>query len=122
MLTFCGVRGKDEIKETTIFVGDKKIHIGVVHGLKNAEYGINAMKNGELQFDLVEVMACPEGCIGGAGQPFALHPERDKLSKGLYHTDDKVQIRYASKNPAIKEAYELLGNTVHDALHVHYNK
>ena len=121
-IKFCGVRGKEQIKEATIFVGDKKITIGVVYGLKNVEYVIEAMKKGELHFDLVEVMACPEGCIGGAGQPFALMPERDKRAKGLYHTDDAVQIRFSDKNPVMKEVYDLLGKDAHKALHVKYNK
>ncbi len=121
-LKFCGVRGKEKVKEATVFVGDKKIKIGVVYGLKEAENVIKAMENGEMYFDLVEVMACPEGCIGGAGQPFALNPERDKRAKGLYHTDERVQIKYSEKNPAMGYIYDLLGTEVHDALHVHYEK
>lgn len=121
-IKFCGVRGKEEIKEATIYVNNTKLKIGVVYGLKNAEYLINAMKNDELHFDLVEVMACPEGCIGGAGQPFAMIPERDKRAKGLYHTDDKTQIKFADKNPILNEVYKIVGNDTHKELHVHYNK
>lgn len=121
-IKFCGVRGKEEIKEATIYVNNTKLKIGVVYGLKNAEYLINAMKNDELHFDLVEVMACPEGCIGGAGQPFAMIPERDKRAKGLYHTDDRTQIKFADKNPILNEVYKIVGNDTHKELHVHYNK
>lgn len=121
-IKFCGVRGKEEIKEATIYVNNTKLKIGVVYGLKNAEHLINAMKNGELHFDLVEVMACPEGCIGGAGQPFAMIPERDKRAKGLYHTDDRTQIKFADKNPILNEVYKIVGNDTHKELHVHYNK
>lgn len=121
-IKFCGVRGKEEIKEATIYVNNTKLKIGVVYGLKNAEYLINAMKNNEMHFDLVEVMACPEGCIGGAGQPFAMIPERDKRAKGLYHTDDRTQIKFADKNPILSEVYKIVGNDTHKELHVKYNK
>lgn len=121
-LKFCGVRGKESVKEAVINVGGKELHIGVVHGLKEAERVIKAMEKGEMYFDLVEVMACPEGCIGGAGQPFAMHPERDKRAKGLYATDKRIQIKFSEKNPAMAEIYELLGDDVHHALHVHYDK
>jgi NADH-quinone oxidoreductase subunit G len=121
-IKFCGVRGKEQIKEATIYVDGKKLTIGVVYGLKNIEYVIQAMNNGEMHFDLVEVMACPEGCIGGAGQPVAMRPERDKRAKGLYHTDDSVQIKFADKNPMLKEVYEILGNDAHKELHVHYEQ
>ena len=41
--------------------------IAVVSGLKNADELIQKIKSGEVQYDFVEVMACPGGCIAGAG-------------------------------------------------------
>ena len=68
-------------------------------------------------------MACPEGCIGGAGQPFAISPERDKRAKGLYHTDERIQIKFSDKNPSIGYIYdEIIKGNAHDMLHVHYGK
>lgn len=118
-----GVRGKDDIKEAEIFVGDKKVKICVVHGLANAEKVIRRIENGEVYYDLIEVMACPEGCIGGAGQPFALYPERNKRAMGLYHSDNNIQIKFASKNPALGYIYDdLIKGKSHDMLHVKYDK
>lgn len=122
-IKFVGVRGKEEIKEATIQAMGREFKICVVHGLSNAEKIIKATENGELYYDLIEVMACPEGCIGGAGQPFAISPQRDKRAKSLYHTDDRIQIKFSGKNPSINYIYdEIVKDKAHDMLHVHYEK
>lgn len=122
-IKFVGVRGKEEIKEATIHAMGREFKICVVHGLSNAEKIIKATENGELYYDLIEVMACPEGCIGGAGQPFAISPQRDKRAKSLYHTDDRIQIKFSGKNPSINYIYdEIVKDKSHDMLHVHYEK
>lgn len=120
-LAFVGVRGKEEIKEAHVPFGDTTLHIAVVHGLKNAEYVIEGMKKGEMHYDLIEVMACPEGCIGGAGQPFALRPQRDMRAKGLYRADKLAQIKYSDKNPATNFVYDtIVKDKKHELLHVEY--
>ena len=122
-IKFIGVRGKEEIKEATIQALGREFKICVVHGLANAEKIIQATQSGEAYYDLIEVMACPEGCIGGAGQPFAISPERDKRAKGLYHTDERIQIKFSDKNPSIGYIYdEIIKGNAHDMLHVHYGK
>ncbi len=122
-IKFVGVRGKEEIKEATIQAMGREFKICVVHGLSNAEKIIKATENGELYYDLIEVMACPEGCIGGAGQPFAISPQRDKRAKSLYHTDDRIQIKFSGKNPSINYIYdEIVKDKAHDMLHVNYEK
>ena len=63
-----GQRGMVGIKEFDLPYGDSSLHIGVVSGLKNAETIIQRVKNGE-KFDFIEIMACPNGCINGGGQP-----------------------------------------------------
>lgn len=122
-LAFVGVRGKEEIKEAHTELDGKPLHVAVVHGLKNAEYIIQGIQSGELHYDLIEVMACPEGCIGGAGQPFAMRPERDMRAKGLYRADKLAQIKYSAKNPATAYVYnEVIKGRNHELLHVHYQK
>ncbi|MCX7715770.1 MAG: [FeFe] hydrogenase, group A [Clostridia bacterium] len=122
-LAFVGVRGKDGIKEAQLEVGGKTLRACVVHGLKNAEHVIQGIQSGQLHYDIIEVMACPEGCIGGAGQPFAMHPERDKRAKGLYHTDKAMQIKHSDKNPVLASVYSnIICGKQHEMLHVKYNK
>ncbi len=64
------VRGMEGIKMATVKVGDRDVRIAVVNGLKNAQPIIQEFMNtGRTEFDLVEVMACPGGCVSGAGHP-----------------------------------------------------
>ena len=65
----CGVRGLEGIKAFTVTAGDLTIRIAVANGLANADKLIAKVESGEEQFDFIEVMACPNGCIGGGGQP-----------------------------------------------------
>lgn len=118
-----GVRGKETLKEAVISVDGKEIRIGVVYGLKNAEELIGRMERGEIYYDIVEVMACPEGCIGGAGQPFALDSKRDKRAKSLYRTDRSMNLKFSSKHPDVAGIYnDVIKGRNHQMLHVHYNK
>ncbi len=117
-----GQRGLDGIKEFDLEYGDSKLHIAVVSGLANAESVIQRMKAGE-HFDFIEVMACPGGCISGAGQPYVMHEERDERIKGLYEADRLLSVRRAEENPLVTSLYEnVIGDRAHELLHVHYKK
>lgn len=120
-LTHLGVRGNDGIKEFDVPYGENKLHIAVVSGLKNAESILERMKNGE-HFDLVEVMACPGGCVCGAGQPFADLETKRERGKGLYAADGVSSIRRSEENPLMMSLYGgILKGHVHELLHVHYS-
>lgn len=101
----------------------KSIRIGIVSGLRNAEDLIEKIKSGEEHFDFIEVMACPGGCIAGAGQPFGLMEEKNERAKGLYKIDKVTQIKRSEENLVVKSLYEgLLKNRTKELLHVHYDK
>jgi len=120
-LTHLGVRGNDGIKEFDVPYGENKLHIAVVSGLKNAESILERMKAGE-HFDLVEVMACPGGCVCGAGQPFADLETKRERGKGLYAADGVSSIRRSEENPLMMSLYGgILKGHVHELLHVHYS-
>ena len=74
-IAFKGVRGDEGVKEAEVAYGDRTLKIAVVSGLGNARKIIERIKAGE-HYDFVEVMACPGGCVCGAGQPFALRDAR----------------------------------------------
>ncbi|MBE7029399.1 MAG: 4Fe-4S dicluster domain-containing protein [Ruminococcaceae bacterium] len=121
-IEFCGVRGMEAVKEATLNVGEKEIKIAVVHGLKNAQELLKKLENNEVYYDLVEVMACPGGCVGGAGQPLGFTPEKVKRAKGLYNADKVSQIKHSESNPTVLSLYDgVLKNRTHELLHVHYN-
>lgn len=121
-IAYRGVRGLDGVKETTIPYGDKELSIAIVSGLGNAEKLIQSIKNGEANYDFVEVMACPGGCIAGAGQPFSMWSDKEKRGKGLYEADISANIKRSEENPLVVPTYNgVLKGRVHELLHVHYS-
>lgn len=120
-LTTLGQRGTSGIKEFEIPYGEKALKVAVVSGLGNAEKIIKRLQTGE-HFDFIEIMACPEGCINGGGQPFATRKMRDDRSSGLYLADKTSTIRCAEKNPLIDDIYKnIINGRAHELLHVHYH-
>jgi NADH-quinone oxidoreductase subunit G len=119
-IAYQGVRGMKGVKETTVMYGDRELKIAVVSGLKNAGELIERIKDG-VHYDFVEVMACPGGCICGAGQPFAQTEARESRGKGLYAADKLCSIKSAEENPLMMTLYNgILKGRVHELLHVDY--
>ena len=122
-LEFDGVRGMEGTKEYTLHQGPKDIKIAVVSGLKNADNLIRKIKSGEVHYDLIEVMACPGGCINGGGQPFTSYENKVKRGEELYSIDKMTSIKYSSANPEMADLYNgILKGRSHELLHVHYGK
>ena len=102
-------------------VGEKTIRVGVVHGLKNARTLIAKMGASEEHFDLVEVMTCTTGCVGGAGQPIGRKEQKYARAEGLYEADRKTLIKSSQHNPILNALYEkITPERAHELLHVHY--
>ena len=119
---FLGVRGLEGVKELTVPYEGREIRIAIVSGLKNADTLIRKIKSGEIYYDFVEVMACPGGCICGAGQPVTDSEGKKRRSAGLYETDRMSTIKRSEENPVIMALYGgLLKGKVHKLLHVHYH-
>ena len=128
-LEFDEVRGLEGVKEAVIPLkednGDfpSEIRVAVCNGLGNAKALIKKLKAGEADFDFIEVMACPGGCINGGGQPKGGPESVEKRLKTIYEFDKKLPIRKSHDNPAVKQMYEdyvgeIGGPTAHDLFHV----
>lgn len=72
MLEHSGLRGTEAVRFVTIPVNGRDVRVALAHGLANAAKLLDQIENGEVEVDLVEVMSCRTGCVGGAGQPYAL--------------------------------------------------
>ena len=117
----CGVRGLEGTKMFEVTAGDLTLRIAVVSGLKNADTLIAKIKAGAVQVDFVEVMACPNGCISGGGQPPATRKIKEKRNRGIFMADDACELKIPNQNPALEYVYgELLEGRAHDLLHVDY--
>lgn len=128
-LNFESVRGLDGIKEASIMAGDREVKVAAAHGLGNAKKLLKDIESGNNKYDVIEIMACPGGCIAGGGQPYH-HGNREIIKKrmnSMYEIDDKKQVRRSHENEDIKRVYEEFlgevgGEKAHKLLHTHYVK
>ena len=117
------VRGMDGWKEATFDIKGLKVKVAVCSGLGNARKLVEAIRKGEVDYDFVEIMACPGGCAGGGGQPISDGCELAEVrGKGLYDLDSGATYRFSHENPAIQKLYkeflgEPLSHTAHEYLH-----
>jgi NADP-reducing hydrogenase subunit HndD len=126
---FEAVRTLTGVKTADIQVGPHTLKVGVASGLGNARELLEMVKNGGEQFHVIEIMACPGGCIGGGGQPYH-HGNMEILKKRnavLYAEDAGKPERKSHENPYIVELYEKflgkpLSEKAHHLLHTHYFK
>ena len=128
---FKALRGFDGVRSATINFdgpnGTIPINIGIAHGLGNARKLLEEIRAGKSQFHAIEVMACPGGCIGGAGQPYH-HGDSEILkarAAALYTEDEGKTIRKSHENAEVQQLYkEFLGEPMsdkaHHLLHTHY--
>ncbi len=120
------VRGLAETREAVIKIGDAEVKIAVVNTLASARKMLERIKAGTADYQFIEVMACPGGCIGGGGQPVPVNGEIRKIRRaGLLECDRSSEFRKSHENPEIKELYatwmgEPLGEKAHRLLHTHY--
>jgi len=103
---FKKLRAGGSFREATISSDDLKLKVAVVDGLTGLEKLRAAHASGN-QYDLIEVMACPGGCINGAGLPFStLKDEKKSRAKSIYQADDTDAISLPCKSPVLINLYE----------------
>ncbi len=128
---FKEVRGFEGIKEATYKAGDVTVNVAVASGLENASKICEAIKNGTANYQFVEIMACPGGCINGGGQPIVDAYTRRNVdyrglrAKALYARDESLKERKSHENNECKAIYdEYLGkpgsHEAHKVLHTSY--
>ena len=132
-IKFEAVRGGKGIKKASVNIAGKEIKVVAASGLKNARTILEEIKTGKADYQFVEIMACPGGCIMGGGQPIKSAKPRSEVdvrklrASALYSIDEKSTIRKSHENPVLKKIYkDYLGNPggelAHKLLHTHYEK
>ena len=128
---FNDVRGTDGIKEATYNIAGMDVKVAVCSGLANAKKVLQMIKDGTADYQFIEIMACPGGCVNGGGQPFQPASVRNFVdlkalrAKALYDTDSGMGLRKSHENPWIKTLYsEYLekpgSHKAHKILHTSY--
>lgn len=120
---FEDVRGMDGWKEAIFRIQDTPVRVAVASGLGNTRRLIEALRAGKVQYDFVEIMACPGGCAGGGGQPIHEAQElAETRGQVLYGLDKVNDLRFSHENPAVQALYseyltKPLSHRSHELLH-----
>lgn len=131
-LEFSEVRGLAGVKEATYRVGGQIVKVAVVNGLKNAKVVCDKVKAGECDYQFVEVMTCPGGCVMGGGQPikatFVKHKDEVAAARAsvLYNADKAMYARRSHNNGSVIDVYNTYldapnSEKAHKLLHTHYH-
>ncbi len=127
------IRGTQGIKEAVYNVAGMDVKVAVVSGLKNANEILKKVKAGEADYQFIEIMCCPGGCVNGGAQPvrsandWAYNDIKALRAKALYDQDANMPLRKSHDNPVVKKCYEeFLGepgsHKAHEILHTTYVK
>lgn len=126
---FANVRGAEGIREATISIKDTEVKVAMASGLGNARELLEKIREGKEHYHMIEIMACPGGCIDGGGQPYIRgNTDIIKKRRGALYTEDRNKtLRKSHENPFIQELYKDFlgkpyGEKAHELLHTTYIK
>ena len=106
LLNLESVRGKENFKEAEVDLGVLTIKVAVLYGLDMVKKMYSTLSH----YHFIEVMTCPNGCIGGGGQPILPKQKQalyiDARSKSLYEEDRVDKKRSSYENEEINTMYE----------------
>ena len=128
--TFRAVRGMDHDgwKEAAFNIPEAGVvRVAVVSSLGRTRKLMEALRKGEVQYDFVEVMACPGGCAGGGGQPIVDGVELAEYRGGaLWDMDKNEKVRFSHENTDIQTLYrdyleKPCGERAHHLLHTDHD-
>ena len=125
-LDFMDLRGLNGIKIAQVDIEGLILKVAVASSLSNARILLEEVKQGKSPYAFIEIMTCPGGCLGGAGQPIPTNNEiRLKRMEAIYQEDKNKPLRKSHENPAVQALYKEflgapLGEKSHHLLHTHY--
>ncbi len=125
---FKEMRGMKGIRKASIDLGERTLNIGIAHELGNARKLLESIQKGESDFDAIEIMACPGGCVGGGGQPYH-HGDFsivEKRRQALYNLDTSMKRRKSHENRMVQKLYKDFldspgSDKAHHLLHTSYS-
>jgi NADH-quinone oxidoreductase subunit G len=126
-IDFTAVRGLEGVKEATVNVAGLELKAAITSGLGNARKILEKIQRGEAEYHIIEIMACPGGCLNGGGQPYSSHDCSilEKRKEAIYTDDKNKKIRKSHQNPDIIKLYDDYlkkpgSHLAHDLLHTGY--
>jgi NADH-quinone oxidoreductase subunit G/[NiFe] hydrogenase diaphorase moiety small subunit len=111
------------------FLAGVTLKVAIAHGTANARRVLEDIKRGGKfsQCHFIEFMGCPDGCIGGGGQPIPTSKAiRQARARAIYAEDASCPIRKSHENPDVLKLYQEFltdgpcGRLSRRLLHTHY--
>ena len=132
-IEYTEIRGTEGFKEAVYNVAGMDVKVAVVSGLSNADALLKKVRSGEADYQFIEVMCCPGGCVNGGGQPIqssnnhSFYDIKKLRAQALYNQDKDMPLRKSHLNPVVQKCYEeFLGepgsHKAHELLHTTYVK
>jgi NADH-quinone oxidoreductase subunit G/NADP-reducing hydrogenase subunit HndD len=116
-----------DVREFQVPIGENTFGIAIVNGLSHVPDFMERLSDrNDLHF--VEVMACPNGCMGGGGFPLSWSKDSDKRCiKNMIDWAENDAIKWVHHNPMLKDVYENYFNSsmpsnFHERLHTYFVK
>lgn len=124
------LRGFENVRSASIELGGDygEIKVAMCHGLKGTRQLVESVLNGSADFDFIEIMACPGGCVDGGGTlrskksyiPYAM-----KRRETIFNIDRKTKVRQSHNNTQVQKLYADFLEAPHSRkacsmLHTHY--
>mmetsp|Transcript_14850 Transcript_14850/g.37709 ORF Transcript_14850/g.37709 Transcript_14850/m.37709 type:complete len:497 (+) Transcript_14850:227-1717(+) len=121
-----------DFKEVVLTVNDQAVlRFATAYGFRNIQTLMRKIKRKQCEYQYVEIMACPSGCLNGGGQ---MRPKEgqsvqeliQKLDETYHHQD--VRPRWPADNPLVRYVYtspnlgSCYGPQARNLLHTQYHQ
>ncbi len=124
------LRGFEGVRAATVELNGEigSVKVAMAHGLKPTRQIVEAVLAGTADFDFIEIMACPGGCVDGGGTLRSKKHYLDNAQKRretIFAIDRKAKARQSHNNPQVQALYrDFLGHPnsekAHKLLHTRY--
>ena len=124
------LRGFENVRSASINLGGEygEIKVAMCHGLKGTRELVKSVLDGSADFDFIEIMACPGGCVDGGGtlrSKKAYIPYAMKRRETIFNIDRKTKVRQSHNNQQVQKLYADFLEAPHSSkacsmLHTHY--
>lgn len=125
------LRGFEGLRTAAVEVGGPigTVKVAMAHGLGPARELCERIRAGTADFDFIEIMACPGGCVDGGGNLRSKKAYRRHALKRrdtLFAIDRATPVRQSHNNPQVQALYrdyleQPFSERAHRLLHTWYN-
>jgi len=103
---FKKLRLANGFREMSVTISGRAFTVAVADGIKSLERLRESLENGA-RYDLIEVMACPGGCVNGAGMIPAGSKEAVRMrSRFIYQSDEQDPVTGPWRSHSLTDMYE----------------